>query len=112
MTAARSLLAILAASVALPAAARDLPAPRMGDWGFDMSGRDAGTPAAADFFLHANGAYLDRLEIPADRSSFGAFDSLRELSVNRMHAVLEAAAADPSPWRPWPPWAPGRSRRR
>ena len=99
MTAARSLLAALAASVALPAAAvaADLSAPRMGTWGFDMSGRDAATPAARDFFLHANGVYLDRLEIPADRSSFGAFDALRELSVNRMHAVLETAAADPSP---------------
>lgn len=90
-TAARSLIA------ALPAAAADLSAPRMGAWGFDMSGRDPATPAAGDFFLHANGAYLDRVEIPADRSSFGAFDALRELSVNRIHAVLDAAAADPAP---------------
>jgi putative endopeptidase len=97
MTFARPLIAALAAAVALPAAAADLAAPRMGAWGFDMSGRDAATPAARDFFTHANGAYLDRLEIPADRSSFGAFDALRELSVNRMHAVLETAAADPAP---------------
>jgi putative endopeptidase len=97
MIVARPLLAALAASVALPAFAADLPAPRMGSWGFDMSGRDAATPAGQDFFLHANGTYLDKLEIPADRSSFGAFDALRELSVNRMHAVLETAAADPAP---------------
>ncbi len=97
MTIARTLLAALAAAIALPASAGDLSAPRMGTWGFDMSGRNTATPAAQDFFLHANGTYLDKLEIPADRSGFGAFEALRELSVNRMHAVLEAAAADPAP---------------
>lgn len=97
MILSRPLTVALALAFALPAAAADLPAPRMGDWGFDMSGRDAATPAARDFFVHANGTYLDKLEIPADRSSYGAFDALRELSVNRMHAVLEAAAADPAP---------------
>lgn len=97
MTFARPLIAAMAAAIALPAVAADLAAPRMGAWGFDMAGRDAATPASQDFFTHANGAYINRLEIPADRSSYGAFDSLRELSVNRMHAVLEAAAANPAP---------------
>lgn len=97
MILSRPLTIALALAFALPAAAADLTAPRMGAWGFDVSGRDAATPAARDFFVHANGTYLDKLEIPADRSSYGAFDALRELSVNRMHAVLEAAAADPAP---------------
>ena len=97
MILSRPLTIALALAFALPAAAADLAAPRMGAWGFDVSGRDAATPAARDFFVHANGTYLDKLEIPADRSSYGAFDALRELSVNRMHAVLEAAAADPAP---------------
>ena len=89
--------ALVLSAIAPPALAADLSAPRMGTWGFDMSGRDATTPAGQDFFAHANGAYVDRLVIPADRSSFGAFDGLRELSVDRMHAVLETAAADPAP---------------
>lgn len=97
MTLARPLFAALALAVALPAAAADLSAPRMGAWGFDLSGRDPATPASEDFFRHANGAYLEGLEIPADRSSFGAFDMLRELSAQRMRAVLETAAADPAP---------------
>jgi putative endopeptidase len=97
MILSRPLTIALALAFALPAAAADLTAPRMGAWGFDVSGRDAATPAARDFFVHANGTYLDKLEIPADRSSYGAFDAPRELSVNRMHAVLEAAAADPAP---------------
>jgi len=82
-------------SAALPVLAADsLSAPRMGTWGFDLKGRDLDTPANQDFFRHANGTYLKALDIPADRSSFGAFDALRELSVNRMRAVLEMAAAD------------------
>lgn len=96
MTIAR-LIAILLSVLPTPLLAADLAAPRMGTWGFDMAGRNPGVPPAQDFFAHANGVYLERLEIPADRSSFGAFDALRELSVDRMHAVLEFAAADPAP---------------
>jgi putative endopeptidase len=88
-----------AAAIALlqadPAAAQDLSkAPRMGTWGFDLSGRDAAVTPAQNFYDYANGTYLKKLEIPADRSRFGAFDSLNELSQARMHAVLDKAAAD------------------
>jgi putative endopeptidase len=69
-------------------------APHMGAWGFDLAGRDAAVAPGQDFFRYANGAYVDRLEIPADRSRYGAFDLLQELSQNRMRAVLDKAAAD------------------
>ncbi|WP_372782138.1 M13 family metallopeptidase [Phenylobacterium sp.] len=83
-----------AAAVA-PAAVPDLSkAPRMGTWGFDLSGRDAATTPAQDFYQYANGGYLKTLDIPADRSRYGAFDSLNELSQARMHAVVDKAAAD------------------
>ena len=81
---------------AAPAAASLTETPRMGPWGFDMAGRDTSTPPGKDFFQYANGVYVDKLEIPADRSRYGAFDRLQELSQNRMRAVLEAAAADPA----------------
>jgi len=68
----------------------------MGAWGFDASGRDLAAGPGQDFFEYANGSYLKALEIPADRSRFGAFDKLNELSENRMRAVVEAAAADRS----------------
>ncbi|MFN3512777.1 MAG: M13 family metallopeptidase [Phenylobacterium sp.] len=72
-------------------AADDLSqAPRMGTWGFDLDGRDAAVSPAHDFFEYANGTYLKNLEIPADRSRFGAFDALSELSQARMRAVAEA----------------------
>ena len=69
-------------------------APRMGTWGFDLSGRDMSVSPGQDFFKYANGSYINALQIPADRSRFGSFDGLNELSQNRIHAVLEKAAAD------------------
>ncbi|HEX2560085.1 M13 family metallopeptidase [Phenylobacterium sp.] len=69
-------------------------APRMGTWGFDISGMDRTVEPGDDFFRFSNGAYLAKMEIPSDRSRFGVFDALNELSVNRMRAVLDKAAAN------------------
>ncbi|HEY0436930.1 MAG TPA: M13-type metalloendopeptidase, partial [Phenylobacterium sp.] len=77
-----------------PSAAELAHAPRMGGWGFDLAGRDPAATPGQDFYQYANGTYLKQLEIPADRSRFGAFDKLNELSQNRMRAVVEQAAAD------------------
>ncbi len=78
-----------------PAAASDLAiAPRMGTWGFDLAGRDTSVTPGADFFNYANGAYMKTMVIPPDRSRYGSFDALTALSENRVHAVLESAAAN------------------
>ena len=49
-------------------------APRFGTWGFDMAGRDTSVHPGDDFFRFANGAFMDALEIPADRTRYGSFD--------------------------------------
>ena len=86
---------LCAAAPALAANAPDLSkAPRMGPWGFDMAGRDTSVAPSKDFFDYANGTYLNKLEIPADRSRYGAFDALQELSQSRMRAVAEKSAAN------------------
>jgi putative endopeptidase len=79
---------------AAPATSDLSKAPRMGTWGYDLAGRNLATPPGQDFFEYANGTYLKALEIPADRTNWGAFAILNELSQNRMHAVVEKAAAD------------------
>ena len=91
--------AAAALSIASPTFAQTAPAdfsraPRMGTWGFDLAGRDAAAKPGQDFFQYANGSYLKGLEIPADRTSWGAFNMLNELSQNRLHAVVDRAAAD------------------
>ncbi|MFC3071116.1 M13 family metallopeptidase [Phenylobacterium soli] len=74
-------------------AASSLAAPKYGTWGFDLSGMDRSVKPGDDFFKYANGTWDQRTEIPADRVRYGNFNKLRELSENRMHAILEDAAA-------------------
>jgi putative endopeptidase len=68
-------------------------APQFGTWGFDMAGRDTSVAPGDDFFRHANGAALDQMVIPSDRTSYGSFLLLRELSDNRMRALIDSLVA-------------------
>jgi len=89
--------ALWTSSLQAPAAAADLAsmeAPRMGVWGFDLGGRDLAAQPGDDFYKFANGAWDSKAVIPSDRSRYGVFDALRELSDSRSNAVIEAAAAD------------------
>jgi putative endopeptidase len=88
--------AVLALSLAVagPAMADDLAAPRYGAWGIDLAARDTSIRPGDDFFRYAQGAAVDRMVIPPDRSRYGTFDVVGELSDARTHAVLEAAAAN------------------
>ena len=47
-----------------------------------------------DFFLFANGDWVEKTEIPPDRSSWGSFAVLAESSNQRIVKLIEAAAAD------------------
>ena len=58
-----------------------------------------GAPASAtlpgdDFFAYANGEWLANTEIPADRSSWGAFAAMSETANSRIIKLIEAAATD------------------
>src|SRR5579872_5941420 len=90
--------ALTAASLTFaPALRADDPAPaaaHFGAWGVDLSGRDPAAAPGADFYQFANGAAVQRLVIPPDRSRYGSFDALAALSEERVHAILEKAAAD------------------
>ncbi|GLK49440.1 zinc metalloprotease [Brevundimonas intermedia] len=68
-------------------------APRYGTWGFDMAGRDTSVKPGDDFFRYANGAAFDKLVIPSDRTSYGSFALLRELSDNRMKQLVLGLAS-------------------
>lgn len=68
-------------------------APKYGDWGFDLSGRDPSVAPGDSFFRYANGTAFDKLEIPSDRTSYGSFPLLRELSDNRMKALIQGLVA-------------------
>lgn len=67
-------------------------APKYGTWGFDLAGRDTAVAPGDDFFRYANGTAIDKLIIPSDRTSYGSFALLRELSDNRMKELVTGLA--------------------
>jgi putative endopeptidase len=85
------------AATGAPAAVEPAPAPapkaQIGSFGFDVAGMDRSVAPGDDFVEFANGSYLKTLEIPADRSSYGMFVKLDDLSRERTRAIIEAAAA-------------------
>lgn len=68
-------------------------APRYGTWGFDLNGRDTSVRPGDSFMRFANGSALDRMQIPSDRTSYGSFALLRELSDNRVKVMIDALVA-------------------
>jgi len=101
------LLASAVAAVAVPAigfsqqsaapvatgAGTDAGATRYGAWGFDLTGMDKRVKPGDDWYRFVNGAWVDRTTIPADRSSFGAFAVLRDLSEVRMRSLISGYSA-------------------
>src|SRR5690606_39295425 len=75
-------LTLLAAPVAF---AQD--ATRYGTWGIDTAGMDPEVDPGADFFRYVSGNWADTTEIPSDRSSYGSFLVLRDLSEGRVRKV-------------------------
>ncbi|MET3713442.1 putative endopeptidase [Sphingomonas trueperi] len=70
-------------------AAPSAEATRYGSWGFDLSGMDRSVKPGDDWYRFVNGAWIDRTKIPDDRSSFGAFIVLRDLSEMRLRGLIE-----------------------
>ncbi|GAB3750522.1 M13 family metallopeptidase [Lysobacter olei] len=79
--------------IATPAA----DATRYGSWGIDTAGMDRSAKPGADFFGFVNGAWAKNTQIPSDRSSYGSFMVLRDLSEARVRSLVEGyALGDPA----------------
>lgn len=93
LVASASLLAMIS-----PAQAQDAPraetaatnGPQLGSFGFDTGGMDMSAEPSDDFYLFANGKWAAKTEIPADKSNYGMFTALDDLSKDRVKLVLEA----------------------
>ncbi|MFA5965418.1 MAG: M13 family metallopeptidase [Sphingomonas sp.] len=70
--------------------------PQFGTFGFDEAGMDRSVAPGDDFYAFANGTWSKNTPIPADKSNFGAFEVLQDLSDQRTHGLLEEAARDPA----------------
>ena len=88
-------IAAAPAAAAMPEVA---PAPRaqFGTFGFDSAGMDRSVPPGENFYQFANGTWARNTPIPPDKSSYGAFNLLDDLSHTRTQEILEQAKADPN----------------
>ncbi|MEY3986169.1 MAG: hypothetical protein RLZ59_1614 [Pseudomonadota bacterium] len=94
-------LAVSAVALANPALAQPAAAaaskPQLGAWGVDVQGMDLSVKPGDDFYKFVNGQWDAKTEIPADRSSWGGFAVLRDLSDQRTRAIIEDSAKQNAP---------------
>ncbi|MCR6646116.1 MAG: M13 family metallopeptidase [Terricaulis sp.] len=92
-----SSIALLAGCATGAAQSTSAPAPRppaaIGAFGVDLTGRDLSVAPGDDFYRYANGGWVDRTEIPADRSRWGTFDILRDKADQDARAIIDELAA-------------------
>jgi predicted metalloendopeptidase len=73
----------------------------IGDFGLDLAAGRPDVRPGDDFFAYASGKWYDTFEIPADRASYGVFNTLDELARQRVREIIEhAAAAHPAAGSP------------
>ncbi len=73
----------MAANKAATASAKTLES------GIDFDGFDKSVRPQDDFNAYANGGWIGRTEIPADKPYYGVFTQLRDLSDERTRAIIE-----------------------
>jgi predicted metalloendopeptidase len=84
----------LGACTPLPRAAVD-PAPDAASVegrGIDRANMDTSCSACRDFYRYANGGWLDRNPVPADRSSWSGYSEAADRTTQTLRALLEDAA--------------------
>ena len=67
--------------------------PQYGAWGFDLTAMDRTVKPGDDFNRYANGAWIARTTIPADRSVASLRYLMSDLAESRIHSLLEKSAA-------------------
>ena len=82
-----SVLAGCSTPPAPPATAAKVPVS-----GLDLAAFDTAVRPQDDLFLHVNGGWLKKTEIPSDKASYGAFDLLFDKAQADLRAIVEEAA--------------------
>lgn len=88
-----STTAALAAGPSAPDAVPTTP-PGHVDIGIDLQGIDPAIKPGDDFFGYANGSWLKRAQIPADRSSTGTFVEVRQLAERQTSELIRDVARE------------------
>ncbi|HJU76657.1 MAG TPA: M13 family metallopeptidase N-terminal domain-containing protein, partial [Sphingomicrobium sp.] len=85
-----------AAVEAAPPEAPTAPKPQYGTFGFDAAGMDRSVQPGDNFYQYANGTWAKNTPIPADKSNYGMFTVLDDLSKERTRTIIEESAKDPN----------------
>ena len=72
------------------------PKPTYGTFGFDAAGMDDSLVPGDNFYQYANGTWAKTTPIPADKSNYGAFTVLEDLSRQRTKDLIEEQSRDPN----------------
>src|SRR3954453_4236699 len=91
----RIALLAAAASVAAPTwAQKDAKGPHYAPSGYDVGAVDRSTRPGDDFFQYANGRYLGRAIIPADRPAVSRRLEMTDRMEGQLHGLLEDVSRD------------------
>jgi putative endopeptidase len=88
--------ALGAAALAQQTVAAPSGKPTFGTFGMDEAGMDKSIAPGDSFYNYANGNWAKTTPIPSDKSNYGAFNLLADLSESRTKGILEKAATDSS----------------
>ena len=86
---------MLRATLALTLAFTPL-APLSAGAAVDPAGMNPAVQPGDDFFGYANGAWAKNTQIPADKSNYGMFTRLDDISRERTRVIIEEQAKDPA----------------
>jgi predicted metalloendopeptidase len=93
----RSLLTVLALTAPLMSPGTTTAQQARASAALDVAGMDRSVKPGDNFFKYANGAWLTRTEIPADRSTYGASAILIELTDRRVADLIQETAKADAP---------------
>jgi putative endopeptidase len=84
--------ALCAAGASVAVLAADSGKPIYGAWGYDEAGMEKSVRPGDDFFRYANGIWLEKAKIPADKPAVSLRLEMTDRTEARLHQMLEAAA--------------------
>ena len=90
----REQTATVATAAEGPVAPATADRPQIGRFGFDEEGMDRSVPAGENFYQFANGTWARNTPIPPDKSNYGMFTMLDDLSRQRTREILDEAVKD------------------
>jgi len=86
-------MGILTVPATRPVVAQAIGKPRYGAWGFDRSAMDLKVKPGDDFNRYANGSWMARTDIPADKSIVTLRSEMSDLIESRLHKLMQDAAS-------------------